>query len=316
MLSNEEFFVQSLRDHLYYLRSIKEFCLTIELSFYKNNQDYIKKAQDYADKCEELGEETILYTNGFASKEALNSEIYVSRYTLPCELLTEKLFNVDINTDLTKRELMLQEGINPNISDELIQKIQNLNEKALTFAKEFSSFCQEISNKMNQNTLFSYSYLDFFNYLFADVNTYIQDLERIISMESYSPIYAIGYEYNFSETLEMTARFIRDWVDFTHEDVFDMATYYVNSFQEIIDAYLKANISPSVQEELSLKINLILRDYQDFLRDILNRLTKGELYFITPPISIDNIYTSINFYKFILDETMKENEVRKGRDYA
>ena len=308
MLTEREFFIQSLRDHLYYLRTIREFCITIELSFYKNNEDYIKMAQNFADKCDELGREAISYTGGFVSSEALNSGIYVTEFSLPCEKLTEKLFGIKIDTAFTKQELELLEGINENINSEVINGIKKLNEKALVFANNFSKFCEEIRNKLDTNNLFSFSYSDFFSYIFDEINTYILDLERIIRMEGYSPIYAVGYEYNFATTLQKTARFIRDWVDVKSVDVFDMANYYVNSFGEIIDKYLKASISPSVQEELSNETNKILLDYQDFLRGILSRLINKELYFITPPVSIDNIYTSVNFYIFTLNKQESEVE--------
>lgn len=306
MLTEKEFFIQSLRDHLYYLRTIRGFCITIELSFYKNNEEYIEIAENFSSKCDELGREAISYTGGLVSKEALNNNIYVTEFSLPCEKLTEKLFGISIDTSFTEDELRLQAGINENINKELIEKIKELNKKALTFAKNFSTFCVEIRDKIDSNELFSFSYSDFFSYIFDEINTYILDLERLIRMEGYSPIYAVGYEYNFAIALQKTARFIRDWVDVKSIDVFDMATYYVNSFGEIIDKYLKASISPDVSETLSNEMNNILTDYQDFLRDILRRLLIREIYFITPPISIDNIYTSVNFYKFTLN--LEESE--------
>lgn len=308
MLTEREFFIQSLRDHLYYLRTIRGFCITIELSFYKNNEEYIRIAENFASKCDELGKEAISYTGGLVSKEALDNDIYVTEFSLPCEKLTEKLFGISIDTSFTEDELKLQSGINKNINKELIDNIKDLNERALTFAKNFSTFCVEIRDKIDSNELFSFSYSDFFSYIFDEINTYILDLERLIRMEGYSPIYAVGYEYNFAVTLQKTARFIRDWVDVKSIDVFDMATYYVNSFGEIIDKYLKASISPDVSETLSNEMNNILTDYQDFLRDILRRLLIREIYFITPPISIDNIYTSVNFYKFTLN--LEESEAR------
>ena len=311
MLNESEFYIQSLRDHLYYLRTIREFCITIELSFYKNNEEYIKICENFANKCDELGREAISYTGGFVSKEALDNNIYVTEYSLPCEKLTEKLFGINIDTAFTEEELRLKAGINENINKEIIENIKLLNQKALTFAKNFSTFCIEIRDKLDNNTLFSFSYSDFFSYIFDEVNTYISDLERLIRMEGYSPIYAVGYEYNFSVTLQKTARFIRDWVDVKSTDVFDMANYYVNSFGEIIDKYLKASISPDVQEELSKEITSILTDYQDFLKNILRRLLNKEIYFITPPVSIDNIYTSVNFYKFTLEK--QESEVKDAR---
>lgn len=306
LLTDKEFYIQSLRDHLYYLRSIKEFCLTIELSFYKNNAEYIALSQNFADKANELGKEALSYTGGLVSPEALESGIYVTEFSLPCEVLTEKLFGINIDTTFTEEELKFQAGLNQNINDQLVNNIKKLNEKALIFAQNFKMFCNEIREKLDSNQLFSFSYSDFFSYLFDEIDSYILDLQRIVAMEGYSPIYAVGYEYKFATTLQKTARFIRDWVDISNKDVFDLASYYVNSFGEIIDLYLKASISPDVQETLSINMNNILKDYQDFLRNILTRLINGELYFITPPISIDNIYKSVNFYKFVLDIEEKE----------
>ena len=260
--------------------------------------------QDFANKCDELGREAISYTGGFVSREALDNDIYVSEFSLDCEKLTEKLFGINIDTAFTEDELKLKVGQNENID---INKIIELNKKSLVFAKNFSTFCVEIRDKLDKNELFSFSYSDFFNYLFDEVNTYILDLERLIRMEGYSPIYAIGYEYNFAITLEKTAKFIRDWVDVNSSDVFDMATYYVNSFKEIIDRYLKVSISPDVESELSEVTNSVLSDYQDFLKDIIKRLILHKLYFITPPISLDNILTSVNFYKFTMNLEEKEN---------
>ena len=304
MLRDRDFFIQSLRDHLYYLRTIRNFCITIELSFYKNNLKYIEICQDFANKCDELGREAISYTGGYVSKEALDNDIYVSEFSLHCEKITEKLFGITIDTAFTEDELKFQSGLNEKYD---INSVMELNKKALTFAKNFSAFCVEIRDKLDNNELFSFSYSDFFNYLFDEVNTYIADLERLIRMEGYSPIYAIGYEYNFAVTLEKTAKFIRDWVDVNSTDIFDMASYYVNSFNDVIDKYLKASISPDVEKELSEVMNNLLADYQSFLKNILNRLINHKLYFITPPISLDNILTSINFYKFTLNLESGEN---------
>ena len=306
LLTDKEFYIQSLRDHLYYLRSIREFCLTIELSFYKNNGEYIALSQNFADKANSLGKEALSYTGGLVSSEALTSGIYVTEFSLPCELLTEKLFGINIDTTFTEEELKFQAGLNQNINESLIKNIQRLNEKALIFAQNFKMFCNEIREKLDSNQLFSFSYSDFFSYLFDEVDSYILDLQRIIAMEGYSPIYAVGYEYKFATTLQKTARFIRDWVDVSSSDVYDLANYYVNSFGEIIDLYLKASISPEVQEDLAVNTNNLLSDYQDFLKNILTKLINGDLYFITPPVSIDNIYKSVNFYKFVLDIDEKE----------
>ena len=239
----------------------------------KNNEEYFSIAEDFSRKSEELSKEAISYTGGLISNEALKNNIYVSEYTLPCEELTEKLFGIFIDTTITKEELNFREGINQNINSELINNIKILNSKALTFAKNFKIFCNDIKEKLDSNKLFSFSYIDFFSYLFDEVDTYTEDLERIIAMESYSPIYATGFAYNFANTLLKTAKFIRDWIDPSNSDVFDIASYYVNAFNEIIDKYLKSDISPDSQEELSNTMKNLLVDYQDFIKNLLESIS-------------------------------------------
>lgn len=298
MLNNNELFTQSLNDHLYYLRSIREFCITIELTFYKNNQSFIDKARDYARKCEELGRKAIGYANNSISKEALDNEIYFTKYTLDIELLTEKLFGVSLNTNITQEELKLAVGNTPNIGN--INKIKELNKEVLEFVEEFQNFCKEIRDDLKNVLLFSYSYIDYFDYMITDVNTYILDLNRLISNESVSPVYAIGYEYYVSTSLAKTASFIRGWINPIHQDIFDLANYYLNNFNTIVNEYLKTSFSPNVQNNINRRLLNLISEYQSFVSNMLDRLLKGEIYFITPPITIDNIYTSVNFYKYIL----------------
>ena len=44
MLENKEIFNESMVNHIYFLGTIRSFCTTIGLTFFKNNQDYIDRA--------------------------------------------------------------------------------------------------------------------------------------------------------------------------------------------------------------------------------------------------------------------------------
>ena len=142
--------------------------------------------------------------------------------------------------------------------------------------------------------------IDYFDYMITDVNTYILDLNRLINNEGVSPVYAIGYEYYVSTSLAKTASFIRGWINPIHQDIFDLANFYLNNFNNIVNEYLKTSFSPNIQNNINERLLNLITEYQSFISNILSRLLKGEIYFITPPITIDNIYTSVNFYKYIL----------------
>lgn len=298
MLNDEQYFLQSITNNLYYLRTIREFCTTIQLSFYKNNQSYIKTAEEFALKCEELGKEILSYVKGNVNELALESNIFVTEYTLPSELLTEKLFGIDLNTSLTEEELEF-EG-DPVVPLSSIAEIEALNQKALALAKNFSTFCLEIKEKIENLELFSYAYLDFFDYMYKETELYILELDRIINREAYSPVYVTGYEYYFNSSLMKTAEFIQGWINPSERDVSDNASYFINAFQNLSDEYLKAGISPQVQEDLLNKSIALVEQYQRFLEYVLKGVLDGSFHFTTPPTTIDNIYTSANFYYYNL----------------
>ena len=107
MLSDILYGQQSLIDNLFYLRTIREFCVNIELSFYSNNKNYSEVANNFKTGCEELGTIAIELADNKIPTRVFESGSFVINYTLDTELLTEKLFDINLNTDLTIKEMNL-----------------------------------------------------------------------------------------------------------------------------------------------------------------------------------------------------------------
>ena len=106
MLTEEEFLKESLNNNLYYLRTLRDFCINIELSFYDNNE-YKKRAGELASRSHELSREIVTATNGKVPSTGIEYEIFYTKYTLPIEKLTEKLFSINLATDITESQLSL-----------------------------------------------------------------------------------------------------------------------------------------------------------------------------------------------------------------
>ena len=101
MLTEEEFYKESIDANLYYLRTLRDFCINIELSFYGDNP-YKGRAALLARESQDLGREIVTLTNGKVPSKGLNYQIFYTEYTLPIERLTEKLFNLNLGTDITE----------------------------------------------------------------------------------------------------------------------------------------------------------------------------------------------------------------------
>lgn len=299
-MKSEQLVEKSLLENLYYLRTIREYCADIQASFFENNQEYITTAEDFAKKCEELGERVIAIANEKINNFAIESEIFVTEYTLECEKETERLFGIDINTDLTEKELSLTSGTVENPSQELVTEIQNINKDALVITKNFISFCQEIKEKLENSTLFSYAYPSFYDTIIADSKNFQTELERLIRNEPLDPTSAIDYEILFNDYLKQCITFIRSWTDPIHLSIIEECDDLIRNFTLLINLYQNTNLTPYNQQQLSAQSLKLVDLSRDFLSRLIKQVLASEVYCAVVPITLDNIYTGANFYRYNL----------------
>ncbi len=301
MLSNQNIFEQSLVNHLYFAGSIRSFCTTIGLTFFKNNQDYIDRAIALGYKATDIINKALIYMNKEIAKEVLNNDVYITPYTNDLDLLTQKLFEISLDIQINQDINILQTRGNVVFTSEVMKKIDDLNNEAMVLINDFKSFCREIKLKLDSGELFSYSYPDLFDYMYDEISVYGRDIERIKSKKDYTDFYLKEFTYYFNELLRKSALYIRGFLDTKNQDVFDMASFYVNSFALLTEKYLKKeNI-----KELSLETERLVINYQKFISECIDNLLKNKIYFITPPITLDNFLTNVNVYLFILKYARK-----------
>ena len=149
--------------------------------------------------------------------------------------------------------------------------------------------------KIESGELFSYSYPDFFNYMYDEISVYGRDIERILSKKDYTDFYISEYAYYFNELLRESALYIRGFLDTKEGDIFDMASYYINAFANLTEKYLKND-----SDNLNVESEKLVINYQKFVSGVIEKLLKSKISFITPPITLDNFLTNINVYLFLM----------------
>lgn len=296
MLDNKQLYEQSLVNHIYFAGTIRSFCTSIGLTFFRNNQDYIDMAISLGRRATKITDLTIEYMNNILASEVLKNEVYITKYTKDIDDLTEKLFGINMELQIDKDISVLKSRKDVNYDNKTMQKIDELNNEALILINDFKDFCLEIRNKIDKQNLFSYLYPDFFNYMYEEISVYGRDIERILSKKDYTAFYLSEYAYYFNELLRKSAEYIRGFLDTSHQDVYDMATFYIDAFQDLTEKYLKKNNDSN----LSIETERIVSNYKDFVSNIIERLLLAKLYFITPPVTIDNFLTNVNVYLLIL----------------
>lgn len=305
MLSKVNFVQESIAINLYYLRTLREFCLNIQTSLVPFEKGYISKAESIALSCERLGNDITSFASGMVSKEALDYQIYVTQYTLECEKLTEKLFNIDIDTGITEKELQLKSGEPKTVSKEMVDSMKRINAEAFSLADEFSKLCTEIVDKMEINELFSYSYIALTRFMIYETELFKSGLERLIQQFQIDPSSAANYEFYFNNSMRSIAIFIEKLVDPINEDIFDKAKWFENSFNEAEETYKTTPLTPDNQKVLTEKETLLVKEFHNFMEECIKKLLAREVYFIIEPIFWDNMYTQINFFQYILNYNKK-----------
>ena len=300
MLSDDLYGQQSLINHLFYLRTIREFCVNIELSFYSWNKDYIEVANGFKARCEELGTIAIGLADNKIPTRVFESGSFVSNYTLDTELLTEKLFNINLNTDLTIKEMNLNTTDKlSSFTNEELKKIDELNNNSINLAQNFIDFCGDILTELRKSNLFSYSYPLFYNYMIEETTLYMNDLKRIQNKTNADPTFVTSYEYWYSNSMMQACKFIIGLSDPAQETLILNADNYRKIFSKQMDAYKDVS-SPEKEKVLNDETIEHMKNFISFLSKLIERILNSELYFIVEPLFFDNLLTEANYFLYLL----------------
>lgn len=306
MLTEEEFCKESIDTNLYYLRTLRDFCINIELSFYGDNP-YKGRAALLARESQDLGREIVTLTNGKVPSKGLNYQIFYTEYTLPIERLTEKLFNLNLGTDITEMQLKLTPTDTFEVNDELITTLTSFNDRATSIANEFINFAREIRDEMTSNNLFSYSYPTMYNFMIITIELYIGELNRLKERIRKDPIIALDTEYGYNITAYEITSFLRGLIDPNATSYIEVLNNILNEiYPQLLEDYNSLPLSPENQQNLTERSIAVIRRIRLLISNMLRDLLDAKLYFIIEPLAIDNFYRNINYFLYALDVDMKE----------
>ena len=306
MLTEEEFYKESIDTNLYYLRTLRDFCINIELSFYGDNP-YKSRAALLARRSQDLGREIVTLTNGKVPTKGIDYQIYYTEYTLPIERLTEKLFGINLATDITEMELKLIPTDTFDINDEIIKSMTSMNERAVDIANEFIMLAREIRGEMTSNNLFSYSYPTMYNFMIITIELYIGELNRLKEMIRKDPIIALDTEYGYNITAYEITSFLRGLIDPNATQYIEVLNNILNEiYPQLLEDYNSLPLSPENQQNLTERSIAVIRRIRLLITDMLKDLLAAKLYFIIEPLAIDNFYRNINYFLYALDANNKE----------
>lgn len=300
MITDEMFLTKSISINLFYLSTFRAFCVNIGFSLLEKDKEIAGIARSYIEKCDNLTKVILNYADGNIEKEVLDNNILVSQYTLDCEVLTEKLFGLDLYTAITKEMLELTSGIPINPSQEAVDTLMQVNHTALEMSNEFIAYLKDLFIKQIDNEIFSYTYPYLTKKMYETIELYTEFLKQLIEKSYVGPSFILTYEYRVCNAMRSYAMFIRDFLDPARNDLFIKAQSFVVEFENFSKHITHTPMTPELQVTMLEKQAILIDRFSEFLSSVIASLLDKEAYVTVAPILIDDIYRAVNYYRYVI----------------
>jgi len=298
MITNENYICLSLELHLFFGRIMKEHSFFLEAGFMGKDEEFKKVARKFQAEFGDVLYKAIDLANGNISEEVLMAEEIVTKNTLEAENITEKASGLNIDQNITKKELNLV-GKNMRFRNHIEPAVNELNKHTLMLLEKIIKFKTEVLNRVLECKMFTINYPLLLKHMLREAEMYQESLLKLQRKEELTL-----YEQEVFWNLQMMehAEFIRGLLDPSEEKLILTADKHAMEYKKIIES-TKNNpnlTSASLNETLSFK------QFKEAGEDgILSCKIKS----IIVPILADHLLREANHFIRV----MKENNQKEPR---
>ncbi len=282
MLSREEYIQISLEINLFFQRIMKEHMLLIETHLPPINTALIKEADVLKRSMEQLLSETIILANGNISEDAIRSNEFVTKFTLPSEELTSALTGATINTNITMAELKLEAGI-PVPTPWLETAIDDINRRTLNLVEEIIKYKEKLLGCVLGCKVFLALYPEILIHVINEAKHFEKILICLIDRKL--PNFTLCEELNFwNNKMGEHAEFIDGMLDPTEKELKEKAEEFAEEFEKLVEECIKTSEKLIIQKSL-----MATEEIKDFKEAATEGLLECKIKSIIPPILADHV---------------------------
>lgn len=304
MLNDIEFIRQSLESDLIYGIGILEMTLDLKISFLPKDKQLQDATDAFYNQLDDLLNEILPIANGNVSQALVNSEIIATKYTLPMYLLTEELIGIDLDEQVVIKLSQIKAGI-PTPTDELINKVEDLNNKTTRLIENFKTFLTQVYDEVVNVRLFVFTYGMVIEHMIKKLDLFHESMDRLNSREKFSPTYVAKLQYDFNNLLKDDAQFINGFVNQSESSVINDARNYEHDFAMLSRNY-QIPLTPDNQRTLSRRSYELNNSFARFVERILSRMENKNIQFMVEPLFLDFILRESHTFRYILEGNLRE----------
>lgn len=275
----------SLETHMFFARIMKEHAFFLQVGFAKKDTEWIRKADYFRKKYEELLSQTVHMSNRMVSSHVLNSGEMVTKYTMDAERKTSELSGIPIDKKTTAAQLNMECVCDYKADHDDVQVIHRLNEKALWLLNDFIDFKEKVLCEVKQCHIFTTNYPLFNEHIIEEAKFYrniVKDLQQN---------HMHNKEEFWNGIMMEHALFIRGLLDPCEGALINTADEFAHDFDHLLEMTQKKDCC--VDNEMTLKKTCEIRDFKSVATEgILN----CEIKSIISPLLADHVTREANYY--------------------
>ncbi len=299
MINDQRYAILSLELHLFFSRIMKEHALFLEAGFTPKDSRLASEAEHYKNEFEKLLAYTVSASNGVIRANVLNSGEIITDFTLGTEAKTQKLTGIEINQNITKTESMLRSVINPQVSSNLVNYVNQLNANAKILLSGLIDFKNRILNSVLSCNLFTVNYPLLIEHIIREAKLYlslVNDLENRVDIDAKDNRET---ELFWDQIMMEHALFIRGLLDPSEETLIDIADEFADEFKDLIKEaqdMTDVTIDSVTNETLNQTIKL-----KDFKQAGVQGIASCKIRSIILPLLADHVLREANHYIRLLE---------------
>lgn len=257
-MNQNEYIRLSLELHLFFDRIMKEHSFFLETAFMEKDKTLKQTANGFQKQFSAILDEITSLANGNVSNEFLQAGEIVTKNTLEAENKSSRLSGVNINTNITTKELNLRSGrVNSNM--QILSRISDINRRTLPAIQNLIRFKENVLRNVLSCQLYTTNYPLLISHITNEAKMYYQLLSKVERREPFSNNYIYEQELFWNDIMREHAEFIRGLLDPTEVELIKTANNFSEEYKNIKDRY---NNNPSMLYNASLNTAINLRDFK------------------------------------------------------
>lgn len=302
MNTTQEYIVNSLEQHLFFARIMKEHAFFLKVGFLPPDAKLAKEAETFLRQFESLLSRTISLSNCVVRRCVLDSGEIFTEFTDQAERQTQRFTGTFLNRELTARAKQLN-GHTDNdelcVSQAFVNQVRQLNRDGLALVDSLINFKERLLCSVRSCNVFTVNYPLLIEHILREARLYRAHLMHLEGRGDCDCQAPRDGELFWNQIMMEHSRFIRGLLDPCEAALIDTADDFAEDYKRLLEAADAANQKTmcgcSNAPELTQK-------FRDFKRAGAAGIGDCQIQSIILPLLADHVLREANHYIRLLEE--------------